>query len=249
MLDLMSQPSAAPSPARTAPREQDEILRRRREAFQDAARHSKRVHFLRRVLPIIGGIIVVLVTLWLWLDPLSYVRELPIGVGALKISGTKLTMEAPRLTGFSKDGNPYSVTAESASQDLTKTGTIELANIVGKFTSQDRGETVLKAKSGVYDSKEEKMRLYGDIHIDSKEGGYSGLLHDAVAEPKKGTMRSDNPVAITFNEGNLRSDNVQILDHGKSAIFEGNVVVNLKDSAVSLKDDDADAKSGKAKKK
>ena len=222
-------------------------MRRRRRAFKEAARHSKRVYFLRRILPILGGIALVLVMLWLWLDPLSYVRDLPVGVGALKISGTKLTMEAPKLTGFSKDGNPYSVTAETASQDLTKTSTIELANIVGTFTTPDRGETVLKAKSGIYDSKEERMRLYGDIHIDSKDGGYSAVLHDAVAEPKKGTMRSDNPVTITFNEGNLRSDGVRILDHGKSAIFEGNVVVNLRDSAIKLNEEDP--ASGKVKEK
>jgi lipopolysaccharide export system protein LptC len=93
----------SPLPVRTPPRparqEQDEFLRRRQAAFQDAKRHSQRVHLLRRVLPIVAGIALVLVSLWLYFDPLRYVRELPVSVGALKISGTKLTMEAPRLTG------------------------------------------------------------------------------------------------------------------------------------------------------
>jgi lipopolysaccharide export system protein LptC len=229
--------------------EQDEMLRRRQVAFRDAARHSRRVYLLRRVLPALAGIAFVLVSLWLYFDPLRYVRELPVSVGALKISGTKLTMEAPKLTGFSKDGNPYSITAESAAQDLTKTSVIELTDIVGKFTTGERGETVLSAKSGIYDSKTEQMRLFGGIKIRSEQGGYSGVLKDAVGEPKKGHMRSENPVAITFNEGNLRSDRVELLDHGKVAVFEGNVIVNLKDSSIKLNDDEDETAATKKKKK
>jgi lipopolysaccharide export system protein LptC len=151
--------------------EQDELLRRRQVAFRDAARHSRRVYLLRRVLPVLAAIVFVLVSLWLYFDPLRYVRELPVSVGALKISGTKLTMDAPKLNGFSKDGHPYSITAESAAQDLTKTSVIELNDIVGKFTSEGRGETVLSAKSGIYDSKTEQMRLFGGIKIRTEEGG------------------------------------------------------------------------------
>jgi lipopolysaccharide export system protein LptC len=232
----------SPLPVRTPPQparqEQDEFLRRRQAAFQDAKRHSQRVHLLRRVLPIVAGIALVLVSLWLYFDPLRYVRELPVSVGALKISGTKLTMEAPRLTGYSKDGHPYNITAKSAAQDLTKTSVIELNGIVGKFTTSERGETVLSAKNGIYDSKTETMRLFGGINISSDDGGYSGVLEEAVGEPKKGHMTSKSPVAITFKEGNLRSDGVEVLDHGKSAIFTGNVVVNLKDSAIKLDDDE-----------
>jgi len=239
--------------ARTRPQSassgQDELLQRRQVAFRDAARHSRRVYLLRRVLPVLAAIAFVLVSLWLYFDPLSYVRELPVSVGALKISGTKLTMEAPRLNGFSKDGHPYSITAESAVQDLTKTSVIELSNIIGKFTTDERGETVMSAKSGIYDSKTEQMHLFDGISFRSEQGGYSGELKDAVGEPKKGHMTSEYPVAITFNEGNLRSDRVEVLDHGKVAIFEGNVVVNLKDSSIKLKDDDDGTAATKKKKK
>lgn len=231
---------------RSARHGHDEILHRRRAAFQDAVRHSRRVYLLRRVLPVLGGITIVLVTLWLWFDPLRYVRDLPLQVGALKISGTKLTMEAPKLTGYSKDGHPYSITAHSAAQDLTKTSVIELSGIVGTFTTEERGKTVLSAKSGIYDSKEEKMHLFGGIDIRSSEG-YTGKLKDAVGEPKKGHMISENPVAVTFTDGNLRADRVEVFDHGKSAVFEGNVVMNLKQAIVDL-DDDGKA-PGKPKKK
>lgn len=235
------------SAERPAPREHEELLHRRRAAFQDALRHTRRVYFLRRVLPVLGGIAIVLVTLWLWFDPLRYMRDLPVQVGALKISGTKLTMEAPRLTGYSKDGHPYSITAESAAQDLTKTSVIELSDITGTFSTEERGTTVLTAKEGVYDSKEEKMRLFGGIDITSSEG-YTGKLKDAIGEPKKGHMVSESPVAVTFTDGNLRSDRVEVFDHGKSAVFEGNVVMHLKQAIVDLSDDEKAEKRAKKKK-
>lgn len=244
----MNRPSLVSTSGRPAPYEQEELVRRRHAAFQDAKRHSRRVYFLRRVLPALGGITVILTALWLWFDPLRYVRELPVQVGALKISGTKLTMEAPRLNGFSKDGSPYTITAASAAQDLTKTSVIELTRIVGKFTRDDRGETVLTARRGVYDSKEEKMHLYGGIDI--KSGEYSGKLNDAVGEPKKGHLVTENPVSVIFTDGNLRSDRLEVFDHGKSAVFEGNVVLNLKDSEIRLNDDGETApKTAKPKKK
>lgn len=241
----MSGPSPLAQPvARLARPERDELLRRREQAFRDATRHSRRVHFLRRGLPALAGITAVLIFLWLWFDPLRYVRALPVQVGALKISGSKLTMEAPKLTGFSKDGHPYSITATSATQDLTKTSIIELAGIVGKFTSEERGETVLEANSGMYDSKDEKMQLFGDVNFRSEQGGYAGVLHDVEGEPKKGHMVSEHPVRVTFNDGNLRSDRVEVFDHGKVAVFEGNVVLNLKDSATSLRGGENPGASG-----
>ena len=36
------------------------------------------------------------------------------------ISGTKLTMQAPKLSGYTRDGRWYELIADSAAQDITK---------------------------------------------------------------------------------------------------------------------------------
>lgn len=237
-------------PDRPASAAHDELSLRRKAAFQAAVRHSSRVYLLRRVLPILAAASLVLVGLWLWFDPLRYLRALPIEVGALKISGTKLTMEAPKLTGFSKDGHPYTITAKSAAQDLTKTSVIELTGIAGKFTSDDKGETVLNAKKGVYDSKREEMRLFGGIEITSA-GDYTGKLSEAVGEPKKGHLVSNKPVEITFSDGNLTANGMEVFDHGKVVVFQDNVVLNMRN--VGMKkgwgDSDSTASVAASKKK
>ena len=48
--------------------------------------------------------------------------KLPIDVGNMVVSGTKITMEQPRLSGFTRDGRAYEVTAVAAAQDVTKPG-------------------------------------------------------------------------------------------------------------------------------
>ena len=46
--------------------------------------------------------------------------ELPVDLGKLVVSGTKITMEQPRLSGFTNDARAYEFTADAAAQDITK---------------------------------------------------------------------------------------------------------------------------------
>src|SRR5262249_61143217 len=72
-------------------------------AFARAARHSRRVRFLRITIPVI--IVRALGATWLvsWLDPLEVLAKLPVEAGKLVISGAKITIEAPKLSDCSAD--------------------------------------------------------------------------------------------------------------------------------------------------
>jgi lipopolysaccharide export system protein LptC len=229
----------------------DDRLLHRVGAYQAAVKHSRRVYILRRGLPFIGAGSVLIVALWLWIDPLRIVRNLPsLEVGTLKISGTKLTMDAPKLTGFSKDGHPYSIVAESAAQDLTKTSLIELSNVVGRFDLGERGSTVLNSKSGVFDSKTEQIRLFDGIIVESTRG-YTGKMSEARGEPKKGHLVSDSPVEILFTDGDLKANRMEVFDQGSLIMFEVGVVLNLRNVGPldgSGDDNTADGKSSRKKK-
>jgi lipopolysaccharide export system protein LptC len=212
--------SAAPDPFADA-----DLLVRREAAFGAAVRHSRLVGLLRRLIPVMLVSSVVVTGLWLWLDPFRAVSELPVSVGKLTIAGSKLKMEAPKLTGFSKDGHPYNVTAEAAMQDLKKPNVIELSKIIGKF---DLGghKTVLNAKSGIYDAKADQMRIFDGIDFQSDDG-QGGRLSDAVIETKKGHLTTEQPVDLYFKGGTLRGDRMEVFDHGNVIVFEGGVKVTL----------------------
>ena len=68
-----------------------------------------------------------------WLDPLRILARLPTAGGQLVISGTKITMESPKLTGFTKDSRAYELNARAAAQDITKPDIVELTDIRAKI--------------------------------------------------------------------------------------------------------------------
>src|SRR6185295_1189782 len=223
----MNRPTTIHSLAESTTFADENLAHRRSAAFGAAQRHSRRVMFLRRVLPAVATGAVLLTIAWMWLDPLRFTRDLPVEMGKLSISGSKLNMEAPKLTGFSKDGRPYTVTAESAAQDLKTPGIIELSNIVGQFDSGTRGNTVLNAKSGVYNYKAEQMRIFNGIDFRST-AGHSGQLNDATIETRKGHLVSESPVDFFFKEGSLHGNRFEVFEHGSVLVFEGCVTMILR---------------------
>jgi lipopolysaccharide export system protein LptC len=231
MTEHMTNSTTSDAAAGAATFTADELTARRRAAFGAAVQHSRRVNLLRRVLPLLLAASVVLTGLWLWFEPLRALNSLPgVDIAHLSIKGTKLNMEAPKLTGFSRDGNPYSVTAKTATQDLKTPGVIELSDIVAHFDLGSRGNTVLNAKSGIYNSKADQMHVFDGIDFNSS-GGQSGTLSEATFEIRKGHLVSDKPVQLFFKEGTLRGDHLEVFDQGKVIIFEGDVKMVLQPNA------------------
>src|SRR4029079_18875838 len=90
-------------------------------AFRKARTHSRVVRLLRLGVPV--GTILVLCgfVFWTWFNPMRMLLAVPDNIGGeLVVSGTKITMQQPRINGFTRDSRPYEFTATAAAQDLTK---------------------------------------------------------------------------------------------------------------------------------
>ena len=64
--------------------------------------------------------------------------KLPVDMGNLVVSGTKITMESPHLSGFSPDQRPYEVWAKTATQDLTDPDHVDLKTLRAKVLMEDQ---------------------------------------------------------------------------------------------------------------
>ena len=95
--------------------------------FATAARHSRLVRMLRIAVPlaVAAGDGRDRRDLGLQPVPLCW-PKLPVDIGNLVVSGTKITMESPHLAGFSTDQRPYEMWAKAATQDLTDPDHVEL---------------------------------------------------------------------------------------------------------------------------
>jgi lipopolysaccharide export system protein LptC len=196
-------------------------------AYKAATRHTRRVRLLRYVLPAAVLLSISVVVLGTWLDPLRLLGELPIEFARLAISGSKLKIEAPKLSGYTTDGRTYSVTAESAAQDLTHPGVIEMTGIEARFDLVGGGTTRLKAAKGTFDSKAEQLRLVDGIVITSTIG-FGGELSEALVDMRKGYMLSPAPVDLKYQDGWLKADRLEIFDNGDRALFEGRVTAEFR---------------------
>ena len=196
-------------------------------AFARAARHSRRVRFLRIALPV--TIVLTLGTTWFvsWLDPLKVLVRLPIDSGRLVISGTKITMEAPKLSGYTKDRRWYELTATAAAQDITKPDLVELHDVRAKVEAEDKSSTMfLAAKDGVFNRKAGILTLNNDISLRSSSG-YEMKLNEAVVDTANGEVVSNKPVEVITQQATLRAERLEVVKSGEIVRFIGNVVMNL----------------------
>jgi lipopolysaccharide export system protein LptC len=142
------------------------------------------------------------------------------------ISGTKITMEAPRLGGFTRDGRPYDLTARAAAQDLAHPGLLELADVNAHVAMQDKSMVELKAASGVYDTRDDLLTLRTDIVITSSTG-YSANLNEAAVDIKKNTIVSDKPVKVKMTSGTVNANHLEVLENGDLIHFDKGVEMNV----------------------
>ena len=134
-----------------------------------------------------------------YMPPVGGLR-LPGELGNLVIKGTKVTMQQPRLNGFTIDSRPYEFTANSAEQDITKPDLMELHQIAAKIEMEDKSMVNLTSTSGSYDMKSEMLTLIDKVHLVSSTG-YEARLSEAVIDVHKGTVVSDKPVWVKLNNG------------------------------------------------
>lgn len=201
-------------------------VRRASEAdFQRALRHSRRVRFLRLAVPTIAVAAILAPLLFTAVRSLAIV--VPLGdFGRLLLSGGKLAMESPRLTGFTKDNRPYEVQAARAEHDVATPHLVELHEIRSKIEMGDHGRADMTALRGVFDTKTELLTLSGGIFLQTTEG-YEGRLSEAVVDVRAGNVVSQHPVFLKFLQGDLTADSMDMRENGKYARFDGHVVMNV----------------------
>jgi lipopolysaccharide export system protein LptC len=187
-------------------------------AFRSARRHSRMVRFLRVAIPVAVVLATAGISLSTYFNPLRMLSSLPININDLVVSGTKITMEQPKLTGYTRDQRAYEFTADAAAQDLTKPNFVELRNIHAKVDMQDKSTMQMTAVTGIYDTKGETLKLEHNIMLSSSTG-YRGHLSEAVIDVRKGNVVSDKPVELEMLQGELNAKGLEIVDSGALVRF------------------------------
>jgi lipopolysaccharide export system protein LptC len=194
-------------------------------AFRAARRHSRLVRILRVALPITVVGALALMVLLTWFNPLRMLNTLPLNIDNLVVSGTQITMEKPRLSGFTHDARAYELSAEAAKQDLTKPDLVELQNLRARVQMKDKSMTLMSAATGFYNAKTETLKLEKDILVSNSQ--YEGRLSEATVDIGKGNVLSEKPVTLKMLQGKLDANRLEILDSGDLVRFSNGVTLVL----------------------
>jgi lipopolysaccharide export system protein LptC len=197
--------------------------RDRTRAVRAAMRHSRLVRFTRVALPVILVLCSASVGLYRWLDPMRVFAKLPVTTDGAVLSGTKIVMQQPRLSGFTKDERPYTVLARTAAKDLTKPDELELQDVNATLEMQDRRNVVVTARDGLYNSKADTMRLQNNVVVTTAD--YKVLLKDALVHTKAGRVVSEQPVVVNMLQGTINANRLEIVESGAVIKFERGVTM------------------------
>jgi lipopolysaccharide export system protein LptC len=196
--------------------------------FAVAARHSRIVRFLRIAVPAAVALSLASIILVSIFNPFRALMPVLPSMDNLVVSGSKITMESPHLSGYTTpDRRPYDLWAKTATQDLTDPDRVELNTLHSKVLMEDQSTTViLDARTGIFDNKQQTLDLRKDVFLQTSTG-YEARLDQAFVDMNKGTVTSDDPVNVKLTNGTLSSDRLRISEGGAVVRFEGHVVMNI----------------------
>jgi lipopolysaccharide export system protein LptC len=193
----------------------------RRIDFRAAGRHSARVRILRVGIVAAASLSLVLLSVFAVFNPFRHIKE-ALSAAGVGVEGTQITINAPKLSGFRDDGQPYNVTARAALQDITTPHIVQLLDIDAKLGMADHSTTRVTAAMAIYDSKLDNMKLSGAVRI-VNPSGYDVRLKSANMNVKTGGFVSDGDVTVLIDGGTVTAERMEIGDDGHHVAFDGNV--------------------------
>lgn len=190
--------------------------------FERAHRHSRRVRYLKVILPgaAILGILVFL----------GFVQFAPsldgtvVEMSGVDFEANKVTMRTPQISGFEGTKQAYKITAREAVQDLGNPDVVALHDIAAEVGIGDGNVATIKATTGSYNRKRELLFLEDGITLNTTDG-QSAVLEKARVSVKKGQISSDTPVELNAKDLSVKANEMVIEDRGKHIMFRNGVKV------------------------
>lgn len=209
-----------------APRQSvlDSIRRQRQDAPAELARRSLRVTLLKRALPVAAvALLVALALAPSWQNGPDANR---VTYHLSKSSGSETSrMQGATYHGRDQQGQPYTVTAQSAVQK--DADNVALTAPQGDITLKSGAWLMLKSANGDYHQKSDKLDLSGGVTL-YRNDGVIVTTKQASVDLHAGDASSTNPVQVTGPFGTLSAQNgFTLTGRGSQITFHGPATMTL----------------------
>ncbi len=230
--DITADPSSAPdgegrARGRTNKGALDSLTIRQRTTGADAAARAQFMRRMRVALPVIA---LVLIATFFFNTRKSGVDEAFLNDFAdLEATPQNLKTAKPHFTGVDARGNPYEVTAEAALQQANGGKIVDL-EAPRAVTSARGEESVVAARTGVFDADSKKLDLKEGVTFEHKVGPTNYVLRTDEATYTIDDRRvvSEAGVAGEGADGErLKADRMSADEREGKVVFEGNVSMRI----------------------
>jgi len=182
-------------------------------------RYSRRVVFLKRLLPAVGVTLLLLVAGWPRLAPL--LESVRLGFPAIDLrEARELRMVNPRYAGLDRYDRPYVVTAAIGRQVPDRNDVMALERPKAVMTVHGGASVVLMAATGIYQSQAQLLDLFSDVNL-IHENGTRFVTQQAHINLSDNTAEGDNPIEGHGPSGDITGQGFQVLSRGDTIIFTG----------------------------
>lgn len=185
------------------------------------SRYSRFVSAMKVALPL--GAVVLFVVILFYSGAFDREDDLDIAFREIDRQPGDLRMVSPRVAGMTSDGNPYLVTADNATQDITRPNFVRFENIHADVKLNEEQDWMsLTARSGLYDSELQTLELEQQIDIFTT-WGYEMHGQSATIDFERGELRSETGVQGHGPLGTLQADRMTADRASQVLRFDGNV--------------------------
>lgn len=193
-------------------------------ALAMASRRSRFVNLMKVALPVLALVLVIAVLAWPQLRRTT--DEFRLSFSSVETDGGALTMAKARYHGVDEKGQPYVVTADSATQDLQDRSLITLEQLTADIITTKGEWFTLSSDTGVYREDVKQLHLSGNISIFT-DMGYEFHGETADIDLGAGTVVSDDPVWGQGPFGLLQAHGLRAYDGGDRIRFINGVHTTL----------------------
>ena len=189
-------------------------------------RYSRRVALLKRLLPVIGVALLVLVAIWPRLVPL--LESVRFGFPVIDLrEAHELRMLNPRYAGVDRENRPYVVTSAIGRQASNRDDLMSLERPRAEMTMHNGALVVVTAATAMYQSQAQLLDLFGDVNL-VHENGTRFVTNTAHVDVAADSAVGNDPVTGHGPSGDITAQGFRVLDRGNTIVFTGKSNLLLK---------------------
>lgn len=189
-------------------------------------RYSLFVGLMKVVLPALAVALILLIVIW---PQLNFDKSrFRVRVSDISLEqADSLAMLNARFEGLDEKNQPFSLTADEATQTAQQEGLIHLELPKGDITLEDGTWLAMNAREGVYSRDAQLLDLTGAVTL-FHDRGFELRTEAAQVDLKAGSAEGFETVEGQGPFGALVAEGFQMLDRGERIIFTGKsrVVLN-----------------------